>query len=133
MQKPEYILCAAIHCETGIAEKGQCTDTGFVICGRRHSDCHIVLKMFCTYDYHKTSTDGFVTSKNRFVNRQQAFAIAMENNQVWHTMFKKGEFNEVGLTSEDLYYGDDFNKNPVIQPISSFTKSGVKNIDLEIF
>jgi hypothetical protein len=45
---------------------------------------------------------GFLTDKNRFVDRQEAYKIAFEQNQIIGP--NKGyETNCVGLTSEDLY------------------------------
>lgn len=109
IDQPERILCAAVHVDDLVERKNQCVPTGYVVCGRRHSDCYITLKIIDSSLANVKGRDsqGFMTSKNRYVDRIEALAIAIEQDQIWHKMFKKGEVNEVGLISEDLYYGDD--------------------------
>lgn len=83
--KKEYILCAAIKLFV----------TDFIVCGHRHSDC---IQLFCSITGHKiTSSDeqGFLTSKNRFVDRREAARIAFEAGQV-------AELSDC-LISEELY------------------------------
>ncbi|MBK7362668.1 MAG: hypothetical protein IPJ01_10270 [Micavibrio sp.] len=113
MQKPEFILCSAIHFQNGAKSTVLNIESGVIVCGRRHGDCYEIIKSLLGVDIanipNNKSKDivGFLTSKNRFVNRSEAFKIAKLNNQITHNMFDKDD--EGILTSEDLYWGD--NKN----------------------
>lgn len=83
--KKEYILCAAIKLFV----------SNSIVCGHRHSDC---IQLFCSITGYKiTSLDeqGFLTSKNRFVDRREAARIAFEAGQV-------AELSDC-LISEELY------------------------------
>lgn len=89
----EFILCAAIDFK------------GTIICGHRHSDCYeLLLNLVNPKDEDVPGRDfqGFLTSKNRFVNRKEAYKIAEENNQI---KFGHGAINEEDkiLISENLY------------------------------
>lgn len=89
--KPEKLLCAAIlYC-------------GEIIAGYRHGDCvNIIEKQNKAFKYDKMSKDiGFLTSKNRFVDRYEAFKIAKKEKQIWHNLHDDVEDNF--LISEDLY------------------------------
>lgn len=95
----EYILCAAIYYDNG-KKRGYSyngKDTGLMICGLRHNDCFVVL--FEITDANKlnkkNATQGFLTSRARFVDRKDAAAIAFKAKQI------KGKINL--LFSEDLY------------------------------
>lgn len=87
--KQEYILCAAIYY----------VDTSMndchIICGYRHSDCmHTYYKL----TYKRTTQEdiqGFLTSKNRFVDRAEAADIA----------YKAGQIKDIAdcLISEDVW------------------------------
>lgn len=107
----EYIICAAnyyndgehhVHCPNNITE-------GFVTCGRRHHNCIMTFAQIVGTPYndaaHKlqeTEVQGFLTNTNRFVDRQEAYAIAFAANQIIGP--NKGQpTNHIGLTSEDLY------------------------------
>ena len=74
MKQPEFILCAAI-------DYG-----GNIICGHRHSDCYKVLKaLIGNIDTDKLPDrdgQGFLTSLNRYVGREEAWKIAKENKQI---------------------------------------------------
>ena len=89
----EYVLCAAMLYK------------GIVIPGRRHNDCYELLESLLgevkAEDIPKRDNQGFLTSHNRYVNREEAFRIAKENNQIWHDVFKNDK--EGSLVSEDLY------------------------------
>jgi len=61
---------------------------------------------------------GFLTSFDRYVNREEGFLIAKEQKQIWHNLIQHdikinfGDDNHVPyekkiLTSEDLYYDYD--------------------------
>lgn len=75
--------------------------TGVVICGLRHSYC-IYTKYAITGLKDSESGEneqGFLTSKNRFVNREEALIIALRENQVLDIEEIRGD----RLFSEDLY------------------------------
>jgi hypothetical protein len=81
-------------------------DKGLVFCGYRH--CHCMHTMTSVTGLRSVLLEvgeyvqGFLTTKNRFVNRQEAYKIAFEQDQIIGP--NKGyETNTVGLTSEDLY------------------------------
>jgi len=107
--KPEYILCAAVWYKEIPMKKEipfesmnpKNCPTGLVFTGHRHGQC-IYTKCAvtglrdCESGEHE---QGFLTSKNRFVSREEALIIALEQNQVL-------DLNEVRgnrLYSEDLY------------------------------
>ena len=81
--KKEYILCAAISFD----------DT--IIAGYRHDKCFAILKTFLGAYKPKNITQGFLTSKNRFVDRYEANKIAINAKQI------KNKLD--WLVSEDLY------------------------------
>lgn len=88
--KKEFIVCAAIMYDDRII-------TGF-----RHSDClEIIENINSLCPIPNRESQGFLTSKHRYVSRTEAFKIAKENNQIWHNMHGNLEDNQ--LTSEDLY------------------------------
>ncbi len=97
----EHILCAAVHINDNNHYEGQPTNVkmGFVLCGFRHHNCIDVLHVFKNekeYDnVNFTFTPGFLTSKERFVDRKEGAKIAYEAKQI----FKKISI----LFSEDLY------------------------------
>jgi hypothetical protein len=102
----EFILCSAIHYKNGAESTVDNIESGVIICGRRHGDCYGVLKGIRgdDVDFSKEpdrDEQGFLTSKNRFVGREEAFRIAKANNQIIHKMFDKD--NKGTLASEDLY------------------------------
>lgn len=105
----EYILCAANYYNDGVEYKNQpkgILNTGFVICGMRHSNCIFIFSKIVGFPYSKkslkimrTEEQGFITNKNRFVTRLEALEIAISQNQII-----TGEGNKnLGLFSEDLY------------------------------
>lgn len=100
--KQEYILCAAIHYEDlntpthGVKN----IERGLVLCGWRHAN--IIGQCVSLLGKRQAElgeyTQGFLTNKNRFVNRKEALEIAKANNQLL-------DENTVGasLFSEDIY------------------------------
>ena len=79
---------------------------GVVVLGHRHGDiirnvCNLLGKR--TVENGEDSvgeyTQGFLTNKNRFVNRFEAAKIAWEQNQIIDT----GRSNPSYLYSEDIY------------------------------
>lgn len=85
----EFILCAAYKIDD------------LIFSGFRHKDC-LYLAAKCAKNATKENSEaGFLTSKNRFVGRNEAFIIAKRENQIWHKMHDDVEKNI--LISEDLY------------------------------
>ena len=93
----EKILCAAVWYNDGVERKGQPEniDSGVVICGWRHGSCMLTLFSIFKRPEERIMRQGFLTSKNKFVLRNSAAAIA----------FKAGQVQEDNgcLLSEDLY------------------------------
>ncbi len=103
-KKDEKILCAAIDYR------------GVIICGHRHGDCYQILKSL-TGDIDKSKLpdrkkQGFLTSNNRYVGREEAWIIALDNNQIVYGLgASKIDINIQGiecankeiLISENLY------------------------------
>jgi len=88
--KPEDIRCSAI------------SYLEHIICGYRHSDCiEIAINLIDKNITRDNCICGFLTSKNRFVTRNEAFKIAQERKQIWHKIHDGVKENI--LVSEDLY------------------------------
>lgn len=87
----EFCICAAIK-----------DTTGYIWRGHRHCDCiSSVMEAGRAIPMQKESQwQGFVTSKNRFVNRYEGYdlQIAAEISSVAH-----GGYRGTRLFSEDLY------------------------------
>lgn len=105
----EKILCAAIwYKEIEIKKEirfdlylPKNIDRGIVFCGHRHAQC-IYTKYAITGLRDAESGEneqGFLTSKNRFVSRQEALQIALRENQVIDLSNVTGD----RLFSENLY------------------------------
>lgn len=102
----ERIYCAAIWYKDMPTPKYKPVniDLGLVVEGHRHADIirtmvNLLGKRTCTNgeDCAGESEQGFVTNKNRFVNRVEAMKIARDANQI----IAETTFNE--LYSEDIY------------------------------
>jgi hypothetical protein len=94
------ILCAAIHFQDNIFHKNRPKNiqNGFVICGYRHHNCIEILKLILGEELkinRANCIQGFLTSDNEFVSRQDAAKIALASGQI------KEEIET--LISEDLY------------------------------
>ncbi len=98
------ILCAAIWYKeitlkkviNGVLPKN--CDRGLVVCGHRHGQCIWTVSSLTglrTEDATGEHEQGFLTSDNRFVTREEAAIIAFEAHQI-------NEPKET-LYSEDLY------------------------------
>lgn len=85
--KQEHILCAAIWYDDGKVYKHQPNNifTGYVVCGRRHSNCIIIRAILSGQKTTQEDEQGFLTSKNRFVNRAEAADIAYKAEQIKDT------------------------------------------------
>lgn len=104
----EFILCSAFHYDDGEQYKEQAVNiiSGFIVCGRRHSDCYNIFELMCRckdFDINKFTKDklGFITSTNRFVGRKEGYIIAKRENQLVHDIH---DTTNLILTSECLYF-----------------------------
>lgn len=109
----EYILCAANHYVFDKKAGFELVDAkwlrdrgispyniteGIVLCGWRHTCIIAQMNSFTGLKQHETTeVQGFLTSKNRFVTREEAMVIAKERGQVTQDHYSKI------LYSEDLY------------------------------
>lgn len=100
MSNKERILCAAIWYKDGKKHPAQPKNikTGYVWCGRRHHNI-INLRSSLTGEVtrRETSIQGFITDKDRFVDRCEGNVIAISAGQVF------GNVEGDELISEDLY------------------------------
>lgn len=115
----EFIICAAIWINDGLVHEEQPVNikTGFVIAGRRHGDCYRTIKSITGQSENERYGDlfnsmsdeeirelsGFITSTNRYVNRQEAWKIAKANNQIQFGLVASDNGDESILISENLY------------------------------
>ena len=82
---PEHVLCSAIWYDDGLTRVHlpENVPSGIVACGLRHANCYTVLiTLFPDRSYLSRCKQGFLTSKNRFVDRTEAWAIALAAGQV---------------------------------------------------
>lgn len=97
-QKKEHILCSAVWFQDGKEHPHQPknVEKGFVVCGMRHHNVFTTCGIL-GYQEKECNIQGFLTSKDRFVNRKEAKRIAEEAGQIIS--------ENVGdlLFSEDLY------------------------------
>jgi hypothetical protein len=91
IETKEYILCAAVWVqdEKEYMHQPKNIINGFVVCGQRHHNCFTTIqilnveKVFNSDKRVKyTITQGFLTNKNRFIDRKEAAIIAFENGQI---------------------------------------------------
>lgn len=119
MYRKEFILCAAIWYDDKKKHDLQPKNirTGFVVAGRRHADCYATVKALLGIEgaielkkdiiaemENKTDHNlhqGFLTSANRYVGREEAFRIAKRNSQLKLKYVRRDTSPE--LYSEDLY------------------------------
>jgi hypothetical protein len=92
--KPEYILCSAIWYKDldlnnyPTIPKEQYlpvnVETGIVFCGHRHVQCLRLMNIITGKKQHEVGDElqGFLTNKNRFVDRVEAAEIALKSNQI---------------------------------------------------
>lgn len=91
----EFIICSAIKHE----------DTGKIYYGHRHNHCLDASNGELSWKLNRQEISkikriqGFITNKNRFVDRKEALIIALANNQV----IDKDKIRGNDLYSEDLY------------------------------
>ena len=87
----ERIICPAIHKPDEIDMAGK----PLIYCGLRHAYILWQSKLISRNPHHQ----GFLTSTGRFVTREEALVIALENDQV----IDKAQIRGNRLFSEDLY------------------------------
>jgi len=96
----EKVLCAAIWYKEADrpVHRPKNTPTGVVLCGYRHGDIIGQVGALTGKKHHELgeSVQGFLTSKNRFLNREEARALFVEGGGT-------PEYSETELFSEDLY------------------------------
>ncbi len=96
----EKILCAAIWYKDWPTPVHTVINVkGLVLCGHRHP--HVIGQVSTIIGKRQAEMSeyeqGFLTSQNRFVDRQEGAMIAIMAKQV------SGDFNNITLYSEDLY------------------------------
>lgn len=82
----EICICAAVK-----------DNTGYIWRGHRHSDCIFLINQ--QHRSFKNTDQGFVTSKNRFVTREEGYQLQIEAEIPSFSGGYRGE----RLYSEDLY------------------------------
>jgi hypothetical protein len=106
----EYIICSAIHYTDGNTYVHQPINikSGIVVCGMRHHNCITTLSKLLKSNYNSSlcgrDNQGFLTSKNRYVDRKEGLQIAIKANQLIVNLHSNNEDNNNNiLTSEELY------------------------------
>ena len=91
MNNKERILCSAI------------IFNGRLVSGYRHSDCYeLLVSLIPDLKLPESLPHGFLTSHKRYVDREEGYRIAKENDQLLLGP-KIDDKNEI-LISEDLYF-----------------------------
>jgi len=98
--KTEYLMCAAnwVNDDEDYTHKPYNIDKGLVFSGHRHPQIFETTSIIYPFSiYGKLTTQGFLTTKNRFLNRAEALVLVRENGQLKQPL--------IGgmLTSEDLW------------------------------
>jgi hypothetical protein len=93
----EYILCAANYYDDGkeYVHQPKNITTGYVWCGRRHHNIINLRGELLGLPTHGDVIQGFLTSSDRFVDREEAAEIAFKSGQIDNSIKT--------LYSEDLY------------------------------
>lgn len=86
----EIVICAAVI-----------SDTGKIFRGHRHSDCIDAMRKRGEKPDKWNRSQGFITSKNRYVDRKEAFNI--QKIAKIESVAKDGYDPSKELYSEDLY------------------------------
>jgi hypothetical protein len=87
-EAPEYLLCSAIWFDDGVetyVHQPNNIKTGFVVCGRRHHNCFTTVAMLMGIRKERLTKEvvqGFLTNKDRFVDRYEAAKIALASGQI---------------------------------------------------
>ena len=98
----EKIICAAIWYKNGklYSHQPRNIPDGYVMCGMRHHNI-IALNFGLTGQrttLDASSTQGFLTNEDRFVDRIEGRKIALKSGQITNDSFSDTE-----LYSEDMY------------------------------
>ena len=100
----EFILCAAIDYN------------GVIISAHRHGNCYEVLEALVgkieTSKLPDRNKQGFLTSQNRYVSREEAWVIAKSNKQIKYGLNASDHDNDI------LLEGLDINEKPKSMLIS---------------
>jgi hypothetical protein len=96
----EYIICAALWYEKGkpFSHHPKNINHGVVIFGLRHNIFDLLIMLYPNYKPDLCTHQGFLTSHNRFVERDEALKIAIRSAQVDESLR-----SNKWLYSEDLY------------------------------
>jgi hypothetical protein len=104
----EYIICAAnwykdlplVNDDLDGFNRPLNCDRGIVFCGHRHHNCMYLMIAITGLYQHLAGEEiqGFLTSQNRFVNREDGAKIALKSGQI-----DKLNYSTKDLYSEDLY------------------------------
>ena len=100
----EYILCAAIwfDVEETLVFQPKNMEKGMVLTGLRHCHCFDIASRILKDNYKNGKVQGFLTSKDRFVDRREASQIAQDAGQLKEAKQRMdGSYER--LFSEDLY------------------------------
>lgn len=93
----EYIICAANWIQNEIVYSHQPNNilSGLVVCGRRHHNCYMTVSAMRPEFSNCNVEEGFLTSKNRWIDRREAAALAFDIGQIMEP--------KTILFSEDIY------------------------------
>lgn len=101
------------------------SEDGWIFIGKCHADCFHKMHHLRVKSSQKAENQGFVTSSGRYVQRAEAFQIALTSNQIKDKrsapldpdLFDTGPVNNVRiLFSEDLWcpqYGGQFEHDEI--------------------
>lgn len=94
----EFVMCSAIHYNDGKDYYFQPynIDKGLVFCGWRHP-CILQQTMYLPDIIKESQIQGFLTTKNRFLTREEALELVISTGQLVNPI--RGGV----LTSEDLW------------------------------
>ena len=96
---PERIVCAANQYKDHLNQN-------VIVAGVRHA-CNVMYNSWTAYNsgenvvYEDTEVQGFLTNKHRFVDRKEAWKIALEQKQIVRLV--GGNLPQGVLYSENLY------------------------------
>lgn len=95
----ERVLCAAVWVDDRVSHPYQPKATGVVLSGHRHHQVLIHASLLRGVDRYTEKVQGFLTDRGRFVDRAEAFELALAAGQLeGRKIHRPGE-----LYSEDLY------------------------------
>lgn len=83
--KDEYVVCSAIYYpkDKQYLYQPDNIKKGIVVLGLRHCNCFaLLITLFPNREYIGQCSQGFLTSKNRFVSRQEAAILAFKSKQI---------------------------------------------------